>query len=118
MNYYPHKNVARARQLRKNMTPWERKLWYLYLRGYPVRFQRQKTIGPYIVDFYCAACRLVVELDGGGHYNARQETYDLERTAWLNGQGIRVLRLSNLEIDRSFEEVCSTIDQTVSDLRT
>ena len=54
------------------MTPWERKLWYEFLRSYPVRFQRQKAIGNYIADFYCAKARLVVELDGGGHYTPEQ----------------------------------------------
>ena len=58
----------KARDLRKNMTPWERKLWYEFLKDYPVRFQRQKSIGNFIVDFYCAKARLVVELDGGGHF--------------------------------------------------
>ena len=63
---YDKRNIPRAKELRKNMTPWERKLWYEYLRQYPVRFQRQKAIGEYIADFYCAKARLVIELDGGG----------------------------------------------------
>ena len=60
--------TARARELRKNMTPWEKKLWYQFLRSAPARFQRQKPIGNYIVDFYCAAQKLAIELDGGQHY--------------------------------------------------
>ena len=78
--FYDHKNVNLARNLRKEMTPWERKLWYCFLKDYPVRFLRQKTIEKYIVDFYCAKACLVVELDGGGHYTAQSQQEDAERT--------------------------------------
>ena len=64
---YNKNNIHLAKNLRKNMTPWERKLWYQFLRSYPLRFQRQKAIDEYIVDFYCAKARIVIELDGGGH---------------------------------------------------
>jgi len=57
---YNKSNISLAKELRKNMTPWERKLWYEFLRSYPVRFQRQKAIGNYIADFYCAKDRLVL----------------------------------------------------------
>ena len=57
-----------CKRAEKNMTPWERKLWYELLGNYSVRFQRQKVIGNYIADAYCAKARLVIELDGGGHY--------------------------------------------------
>ena len=59
---------GRAQRLRKNMTPQERHLWYDFLSTYPVRFRRQRTVGPYIVDFYCAAASLVVEIDGSQHF--------------------------------------------------
>ena len=65
MKDYHKDNIPLAKTLRKNMTPWERRLWYDFLRNYPVRFQRQKAIGNYIADFYCAKARLVIELDGG-----------------------------------------------------
>ena len=58
MKQYNKANIPLAKELRKNMTPWERKLWYEFLRSYPVRFQRQKAIGNYIVDFYCARAQL------------------------------------------------------------
>ena len=61
------------------MTPWERKLWFDFLRNYPVRFQRQKAIGDHIVDFYCAKAGLVIELDGGGHYTPEQAEKDLQK---------------------------------------
>ena len=77
---YNKENIPLAKTLRKNMTPWERKLWYDFLRYYPVRFQRQKAIGNYIADFYCAKARLVIELDGGGHYTAELAKKDEMRT--------------------------------------
>lgn len=83
MKDYNKANIPLAKALRKNMTPWERKLWYDFLRTYPVRFQRQKAIGNYIVDFYCAKAGLVIELDGGGHYTPQQSEKDLIRTKKL-----------------------------------
>ena len=65
---YDQNNVPSARELRKNMTPWERKLWYQFLKDYPVKFLRQKCIDHFIVDFYCFQAKMVIELDGGGHY--------------------------------------------------
>ena len=111
--YYNHQNVNRARSLRKNMTPWERKLWYCFLKGYAFRFQRQKPIGKYIVDFYCAKAKLVVELDGGGHYNPESEKQDALRTKELENLGLKVVRFCNLDLDKNFYEVCSFIDNEV-----
>ena len=72
MRSYNPRNIPLPRQLRRNMTPWERKLWYEYLRTCPVRFQRQKAIGEYIADFYCAKAHLIIELDGSQHYDAKR----------------------------------------------
>ena len=83
MKEYNKANIPLAKTLRKNMTPWERKLWYDFLRNYPVRFQRQKAIGNYIADFYCAKAKLIVELDGGGHYTEQQTEKDKRRTEEL-----------------------------------
>ena len=113
MKQYNKENIPLARNLRKNMTPWERKLWYQYLRQYPVRFQRQKAIGNYIVDFYCAKARLVVELDGGGHYNPQQAQKDADRTADLNNMKLQIVRICNLDIDQNFRGVCEYIDMIV-----
>ena len=110
---YNGNNIPFAKKLRKEMTPWERKLWYCFLTKYPVRFQRQKTIGDYIVDFYCASAKLAVELDGGGHYDPVTIQKDANRTAALKNQGIEVIRFCNLDIDKHFYEVCSVIDTTV-----
>ena len=98
------------------MTPWERKLWYDFLRTYPIRFQRQKAIGNYIADFYCAKSRLVIELDGGGHYTAAQAEKDAVRTKALEDMNLTILRISNPEIDRNFRSVCEYIDLTVKNL--
>ena len=110
MKPYNKKNIPLAKNLRKNMTPWERKLWYEFLRYYPVRFQRQKAVGEYIVDFYCAKARLAIELDGSGHYEPDQAQADAVRTQHLNQMNLTVLRICNLDIDRNFSGVCSYID--------
>ncbi len=113
MKEYNKENIPHAKTLRKNMTPWERKLWYDFLKDYPIRFQRQKAIGNYIVDFYCAKARLVVELDGGGHYTTTQAEKDEARTKELEAMNLKVVRIGNLDIDRNFRSVCEYLDLTV-----
>ncbi len=95
------------------MTPHERKLWYLFLRTYPVKFYKQRIIRSFIVDFYCASAKLVIEIDGSQHYEESGRQYDTERTAILEQEGLRVLRFSNREIDREFQRVCEAIDFAV-----
>ena len=109
MKTYNRINIPLAKVLRKNMTPWEQKLWYKFLRNYPIRFQRQKAIGNYIADFYCAKARLIVELDGGGHYTPEQIEKDSIRTKELERMNLTVLRICNLDIDRNFSGVCEYI---------
>ena len=106
-------NKEYARQLRRDMTPWERKLWYLFLRDYPIRFQRQKCIDNYITDFYCFRAKLVIELDGGGHYNPQSEKYDAYRTGVLEKYGLKGLRFCNTDVDKNFYGVCTVIDEEV-----
>ena len=113
MKEYNKANIPLAKTLRKNMTPWERKLWYDFLRHYPVRFQRQKAIGNYIADFYCAKAGLIIELDGGGHYTPEQLKKDSNRTAELERMNLRVLRICNMDIDHNFTGVCAYIDLAV-----
>ena len=113
MKEYNKANIPLAKALRKNMTPWERKLWYEFLRNYTLRFQRQKAIGNYIVDFYCAKAKLVIELDGSGHYTPEQQEKDELRTKELQEMNLKVLRICNLDIDRNFHGVCEYIDLAV-----
>ena len=105
--------LENARRLRREMTPHERKLWYLFLRKYPVKIYKQRIIGRYIVDFYCASAKLVIELDGTQHYEPQGIAYDSDRSAYLTSLGLEVLRFSNRDIDRNFDSVCSQIDITV-----
>ena len=110
---YDHFAASRAKELRKNMTEQERRLWYGYLRTYPVKFYRQRPVGPYILDFYCSKARLAIELDGGQHYAEEEITRDRFRSEDLDRLGISVLRFSNLDVDRNFQGVCVEIDRAV-----
>ena len=102
-----------AKRLRKEMTPQERKLWYLFLRQYPVKVYKQRIIGPYIADFYCASAKLVIEVDGSQHYPIEGSAHDRERDAYMERLGLRILRFSNYDINRSFSAVCEAIDNAV-----
>ena len=114
MDYKHNKSlVSNARNLRKNMTKEERHLWYDFLRAYPVKFLRQKILGKYIVDFYCAEAKLIVELDGSQHYEDKEMEYDAERTTYLELYGVRVLRIPNNEVNQNFSGVCEYIDLAV-----
>ena len=115
MKQYEKRNTPLARSLRKNMTPWERKLWYEYLRTYPVRFYRQKPLGEFIVDFYCPKARLVVELDGSGHYMQEQMQRDERRTAELEKMGLRIVRLCNLDVWQNFVGTCEYLDGIIKE---
>ena len=115
------KLVPLAKQLRKEMTKEERHLWYDFLRTYPVRFSRQKVLGKYIADFYSAAAKLVIELDGSQHYEDSNTVKDAERTAFLETYGLTVIRIPNNEVNQNFRGVCEYIDaavkQSLSQLR-
>ena len=118
---YNKQLVPLAKQLRKEMTKEERHLWSDFLRTYPVRFSRQKVLGKYIADFYCAEAGLVIELDGSQHYENINIEKDAKRTAFLGSYGLRVIRIPNNEITRNFRGVCEYIDaavkQSLSQLR-
>ena len=114
-NYDAETLVPRARVLRADATPAEKELWAM-LRGGKLgaRFRRQQPVGPYIVDFYCAAAGLVIELDGAGH--ADQAAYDARRTAWLEERGLTVLRFANAEVLKRPAEVFVSISTAVHTL--
>ena len=89
-------------------------LWYCFLSKYPHRFRRQYVIGNYIADFYCHRAKLVVELDGSQHYESAEIEYDKWRTQYMESQGLKVLRFTNLDIQREFRNVCEAIDTAVT----
>ena len=107
-----------ARELRKDMTPHERILWYNFLKGRKPRFLRQKIIMNYMVDFYCAKAKLVIELDGESHILEGQDILDKNRTKILESYGIKVIRFTNLEIEINFEKVCEKIEFEVKNRAT
>ena len=109
--------LGNARKLRKDMTPQELRLWYRFLRTYPVKIYKQRIIGEYIVDFYCASAKLVIEIDGSQHYEDAGKAYDTQRTAYLERLGLMVVRYSNRDINCSFEVVCEQIDQLIQERR-
>jgi very-short-patch-repair endonuclease len=107
--------VERAKELRKNMTPAERKLWYEYLKDFQFRVFKQRPIHHFIVDFYCPRLKLVIEIDGDSHFTTQSQNYDRERTQLLNGYGLQVVRFTNQEVLSEFESVCQKIaDLTIS----
>ena len=100
-----------ARSLRNNSTPAEQHLWRALrceqLKG--VKFRRQAAIGDYVVDFVSFAHRLIIELDGGQHNEAKVKEYDARRTEWLSGQGFRVLRFWNHNVFENLDGVIEVI---------
>jgi len=110
-------SVIRARNLRKNLTEVEKKLWYWLRRQnlQEARFRRQAPIGRYIVDFACYDPKLIIELDGGQH--ADQQHYDEKRDAWLKSEGFHVLRFWNHEVVENVEGVLQVIMDGLNALR-
>lgn len=107
--------VPLAKNLRKEMTPEERKLWYLFLKPHPVKFRRQATIENYIVDFYCPQARVIIEIDGSQHFVEEGLRSDQRRTALLESVGLRVVRFSNRQINEEFNGVCQYIDSVLKE---
>jgi len=105
---------SHSRQLRTNATKQERHLWYDFLRHCEPRFTRQRIIGEYIVDFYCHEAALIIELDGGHHYDSEAMEYDKTRTAYLNALGLQVLRFANNEVEMNFAGVCAAIQERLN----
>jgi len=105
--------IPYAKKLRREMTRQEKHLWYDFLSGYPVRFQRQKTIDRFIADFYCHKAKLIIELDDSRNYTAHGTEYNDEKTAALTDLGLRIIRFSSFDIDKNFDAVCWAIDAAV-----
>ena len=102
--------VEQAREMRKNMTPAESKLWFGFLRNFKFRVLRQRPIDHFIVDFYCAALKLVIEVDGAEHFTDDGKAQDEQRTQVLEGYGLTVIRFSNHQIETDFGSVCQQIN--------
>ncbi len=98
-----------AQALRKEMTKEERCLWYECLKKLPVTVNRQKVLGKYIVDFYCSAAKLVIELDGSQHYEPTAQEADRERDRYLHGLGLTVLRYTNADVNKRFSDVSADV---------
>ena len=98
-----------AQELRRNMTKEERRLWYDFLKLQPQNFNRQKVIGPYIVDFYCAEAKLIIELDGSQHCEPEGMSGDNVRDEYLGKLGLTVCRYQNSEVMKNFDGVCTDI---------
>ena len=110
---YDSRLNERAKELRRKMTPQERKLWHRFLKDYSIKIYKQRVIKFFVVDFYCAEARLVIELDGSQHYTEQGKAYDEERSSIMEGYGVEVLRFTNLEVDREFDAVCERIDARI-----
>ena len=106
---YNGKLTSNAKALRRIMTKEERHLWYDYLKQLPVTVHRQKIFGNYIVDFYIASSKIVIELDGSQHYEENHQHRDLQRDTYLQQMGCKVLRYSNADINQRFKDVCEDI---------
>ena len=105
--------LKNARTLRKEMTPQELRLWYRFLRTYPVKIYKQRIIGNYIVDFYCASAKLVIEVDGSQHFDEDAFAYDTARTAFFSANQIQVIRFTNADINQRFSNVCETVEHVL-----
>ena len=98
-----------AKKLRRDMTKEERRLWYDFLKTLPITVNRQKVIGPYIVDFYIAAAHLIIELDGSQHYEKEGLAADKLREAFFKSQGMNVIRYPNRDVTYNFSGICQDI---------
>ena len=110
---YNGENIVLAKNLRKRATPQEKHLWYDFLKNYEIKFQRQKAIGKYIVDFYCPSLKLAIEIDGNQHYSKEGIEKDKIRTEEINKQGVQIIRITNKQIDKDFNRICEFLDEEI-----
>jgi very-short-patch-repair endonuclease len=109
----PSGTISRARELRKNATDAEKRMWRALRENFPgAKFRRQVPIGPYYADFFSFAAKLVIEVDGGQHGEAQD--YDARRTAFLESQGLRLIRFWNNDVLSNMEGVVATIAESMS----
>ncbi len=112
MDYHSNKTLTKnAQKLRKMMTKEERRLWYDFLKNFPVTVNRQKVFDGYILDFYCSDANIAIELDGSQHYMTEGQKKDIKRDEYLKQKGITVLRYSNNDVNNDFDGVCRDIEE-------
>jgi very-short-patch-repair endonuclease len=107
---YDRELVPRAKELRKSMTHAEKKIWYGYLRTFKFRVLRQRPIDHFIVDFYCPSLKLVIEIDGDSHFTDEGQAHDEERTQRLESYGLSIVRFTNQQVLREFQNVCEHLN--------
>jgi len=114
-NYLPRdtKLKKQSAELRTNATKEENHLWYDYLLTYPVRFNRQRIIGEYIVDFYCSKAKLIIELNNVINNDEKANEYDYLRTQYMKNLGLQILKINNCDVLNNFKEVCKVIEAEV-----
>jgi len=107
----PLRTVEKARRPRRSLSAPEARLWRMLRTRGPDRptFRRQHPIGPYVLDFYCSRARLAVEIDGASHDAADRPQRDMRRDAWLEQQGITVMRISAADLHRAFDAIVDAI---------
>lgn len=104
-----HELVKRARQMRKEPTPEENKMWHILLKNFKPRFFRQRIIENYIVDFYCPSLKLIIEIDGAQHNLPENQRYDQKRTKFFENSGYKILRFTNDDINKRIRNVEYTL---------
>ena len=109
MGTYTKALIPRARDMRQDLTRGEAALWFGFLRDFEPRVRRQRPFAAYIVDFYCAKRKTVIEIDGDSHFTESGLAYDAERTVFLEGLGLRVVRFTNSQILENFDSVCAEL---------
>ena len=113
MQQYNRNLKSNARRLRRDMTPQECRLWHDFLKKLPIPVYRQRMLGNYIVDFYIASKKLVIEIDGAQHQMAENRLADVERDKVLHDRGMTIKRYSNQDINRNFIAVCEDLLKTL-----
>ncbi|MEK6643549.1 MAG: endonuclease domain-containing protein [Planctomycetota bacterium] len=117
--YNRTREKARRRHLRRNLTPAEKRLWFR-LRDHQLgglKFRRQYSVGPYVIDFYCVEKKLAVEVDGDSHFGGGSEERDELRDRFLRDFGIRVLRFTNVDVYKRVESVLEHIFDVADGVR-
>ena len=102
-----------AKELRKNMTPEERHLWYDFLKLLPMTVKRQYVVGNYILDFFIPSVNIAIELDGSQHFDPKAREADEVRDSLLSSVGIKVIRYTNVDVNRNFYGVVTDIMRTI-----